>query len=228
HNGGTVGPDRCGGSKTVLFTVTNFCGTATCSATFTVTAPASVTLNCPVSTTVAACQTQAQVTAAYNAWLATASGSGGCDGQLSNNSDGAPSNCGGAKTVTFTYTNSCSATQTCAATFTVTAPASVTLNCPVSTTVAACQTQAQVTAAYNAWLATASANGGCAGGLSNNSTGAPSNCGGAKTVTFTYTNSCTATQTCAATFTVTAPASVTLNCPVSTTVAACQTQAQVT
>jgi hypothetical protein len=229
HNGGTVGPDRCGASKTVTFTLTAICqDPKTCSATFTVTAPASVSLSCPTSTTVAACQTQAQVTAAYNAWLATASASGGCDGTLSNNSSGAPSNCGGAKTVTFTYTNSCSATQTCAATFTVTAPASVSLSCPVSTTVAACQTQAQVTAAYNAWLATASGSGGCGGQLSNNSDGAPSNCGGAKTVTFTYTNSCSATQTCAATFTVTAPASVTLNCPVSTTVAACQTQAQVT
>src|SRR4030095_3263676 len=148
HNGGTVGPDRCGGSKTVLFTVTNFCGTATCSATFTVTAPASVTLHCPTSTTVAACQTQAQVTAAYNAWLATASGSGGCGGTLSNNSTGAPSNCGGAKTVTFTYTNSCSARQTCAETFTVTAPTSVTLNCAPNTTFPAALTQQQVDNAF--------------------------------------------------------------------------------
>ena len=37
HNGGTVGPNRCGGAKTVIFTASNSCGTATCSATFTVT-----------------------------------------------------------------------------------------------------------------------------------------------------------------------------------------------
>src|SRR5258706_15610944 len=44
------------------------------------------------------------------------------------------------------------------------------------------------------------------------------------TVTWTYTNSCTATQTGSATFTVTAPASESLNYPATSTVPAGQTQ----
>jgi hypothetical protein len=50
------------------------------------------------------CLTQAQVNTAFSAWLATASASGGCNGILTNNNTGAPLACGGATTVTFTYT----------------------------------------------------------------------------------------------------------------------------
>jgi hypothetical protein len=230
NNGGTAGPDACGGAKTVTFTASNSCGTQTCSAVFTVTNSPAVQLTCPTSTTVAAGQTQAAVDAAFQAWLATASASGGCNGALSNNGGtSGPLACGGAKTVTFTYTNSCAATpSTCSATFTVTGPAAVQLTCPTSTTVASCQTQAAVNTAYLAWLGTASASGGTNGGLSNNGgTTGPDACGGAKTVTFTYTNSCSAPQTCSAVFTVSNPPAVQLTCPTSTTIAGGQTQAQV-
>ncbi|MBK9012934.1 MAG: hypothetical protein IPM82_02000 [Saprospiraceae bacterium] len=227
----TGAPSACGGSKTVTFTYTSTCAplTKTCQATFTVTAAPTVIFTCPVDATIAACQTQAAVDAAYNTWLATASGSGGCNGVITTNSTGAPSACGGSKTVTFTYSSSCAPlTTSCQATFTVTAAPTVTLTCPVNTTTAACQSQAAVDAAYATWLATASASGGCNGVLTNNSTGAPSACGGSKTVTFTYTSSCAPlTTTCQATFTVTAAPGVTLTCPVNTTVPACQTQAAV-
>src|SRR5262245_17869123 len=120
-----------------------------------------VTLTCPVNTTTSACQTQAAVNTAFIAWLATASGTGGCNGILTNNNTGAPSSCGGATTVTFTYTSTCAPlTTTCQATFTVTAPPTVTLTCPVNTTITACQTQAEVNYAFNNWLATASGSGG--------------------------------------------------------------------
>ncbi|MFZ9388498.1 MAG: hypothetical protein ACO25B_11525, partial [Chitinophagaceae bacterium] len=179
-----------------------------------------VILTCPVNTPVAACQTQTAVNAQFAAWLATASGSGGCNGVLTNNNTGAPSACGGSTTVTFTYTSSCApTTTTCTATFTVTAPPPVILTCPVNTTVAACQTQTAVNAQFAAWLATASGSGGCNGVLTNNNTGAPSACGGSTTVTFTYTSSCApTTTTCTATFTVTAPPPVTLTCPAPVTV----------
>ncbi|OWY24927.1 hypothetical protein C7N43_21670, partial [Sphingobacteriales bacterium UPWRP_1] len=86
----------------------------------------------------------------------------------------------------------------------------VSLTCPQNIAVAACQTQAAVNLAFDNWLATASASGGCNGSLSNNNTGAPSACGGSTTVTFTYTSTCTPfTTTCQATFTVTATASPT-------------------
>ncbi len=121
-NNSTGAPLACGGSKTVTFTVTSTCEAAkTCTASFTVNSPAVVVLNCPSNVVEAPCQGQAVINAKFNAWLATANASGGCNGSLSNNNTGAPDHClGGTKTVTFTYTNSCGATQTCTASFTVT------------------------------------------------------------------------------------------------------------
>ncbi|MCX6319275.1 MAG: nuclease [Bacteroidetes bacterium] len=171
-------------------------------------------LTCPLNTTVAACQTQSAVNTAFANWLATASGSGGINGVLTNNNTGAPSACGGSTTVTFTYTNDCSpTTQTCTATFTVTPPATVVLTCPINTTVASCQTQAAVNTQFAAWLNTVSASGGCNGVLTNNNTGAPAACGGSTTVIFSYSSSCAPTNTCTATFTVSAPPTISITCP---------------
>ncbi len=178
------------------------------------------TITCPVNTTVAACQIQLVVNSQFASWLATASGSGGINGVLTNNNTGAPSACGGFTTVRFTYTNDCIPTSiTCTATFTVTASPTVVLSCPVNTSAAACQTQAAVNTAFANWLATASASGGCNGVFSNNNTGAPSACGGSTTVTFTYTTaSCSPAVSCNATFTVANPPAVTITCPAPLTV----------
>jgi len=90
----------------------------------TVSCTGLVNLRCAVNKTEGPCQTQVAITASYNAWLATVTASG-CNGVLTNNSTGAPSACGGSKTVTWTYTqNGCpnqAAVTTCSATFTVTA-----------------------------------------------------------------------------------------------------------
>jgi len=61
------------------------------------------------------------VNAAFVAWLATATSSGGCNGARSHNGGTTgPDACGGSKVVTFTYTSSCApTTTTCSATFTV-------------------------------------------------------------------------------------------------------------
>jgi uncharacterized repeat protein (TIGR01451 family) len=205
-NNGSGIPSACGASKTVTFTYTGTCipFTTTCSSVFTVASPSAVVLNCPGNLTEASCQTQSVINAKYASWLATATMSGGCNPGLSNNSTGAPSACGGSKTVIFTVTSSCEAAKTCSATFTVNSPASISLNCPVNVTEPPCQGQAVIDSKFASWLATANANGGCNGLLSNNNSGAPDNClGGTKTVTFTYTNSCSAPRTCNASFTVT-------------------------
>lgn len=164
-----------------------------------------VVLTCPVNTTVASCQTQAQVNASFTAWLATASGTGGCNGVLTNNNTGAPPACGGSRTVTFTYTSDCDPTETCQATFNVSPSPQVAINCPGNMTVSHCMTQAQVNAAYSAWLASATAVGGCNGALTNNSPGAPLICSPTavvRNVTFTYISSCPPNSTsCSATFT---------------------------
>ncbi|MBK8054554.1 MAG: T9SS type A sorting domain-containing protein [Saprospiraceae bacterium] len=222
-------PLVCGSSTTLTFTHINACGNQSCQATFTVPAPPPVVLNCPSSQNEAFGQTQAAINAKFATWLATATGSGGCNGVLTNNNTGAPPASGGTTTVTFTYTSSCTPlTTTCQATFTVSSVPPVVLTCPTNTTTTACQTQAAVNAAFASWLATASASGGCNGVLMNNNTGAPSACGGSTTVTFTYTSTCVpTTTTCQATFIVASAPPVVLSCPTNTTSAACRTQAAV-
>src|SRR5678815_869784 len=84
-NNNTGAPPACGGTRNVTFTVTSSCQSpVTCSASFTVTNAPAVVLNCPVSTTVTSCQTQGQVDAAFAAWLATATNSGGCNASRTN------------------------------------------------------------------------------------------------------------------------------------------------
>src|SRR5678815_1946921 len=203
-NNNTGAPPACGGTRNVTWTVTSQCESpVTCSASFTVTNAPAVVLNCPVSTTVTSCQTQGQVDAAFAAWLATATNSGGCNATRTNNNTGAPPACGGTRNVTFTVTSSCEAPVTCSASFTVTNAPAVVLNCPVSTTVTSCQTQGQVDAAFAAWLATATNSGGCNATRTNNNTTAPPACGGTRNVTFTVTSSCQSPVTCSASFTVT-------------------------
>src|SRR6185436_8153442 len=116
-------PSFCGGSTTVTWVVSNSCtATQTCTATFTVTASSAPTVTCAQSTTTAACQTQAAVNTAFNNWLNTFSTSGGCNTSVvrTPTTPTAPSFCGGSTTVTWTVSNSCTATQTCTATCTVT------------------------------------------------------------------------------------------------------------
>ena len=228
NNGGSA-PAACGGSKTVTFTVSNSCGTQSCTSTFTVTNAPAVVLTCALNTTIASCLTQTQVDALYASWLATATASGGCSlGPVTNNGGTAPNACGGSKTVTFTVTSSCESPKTCSATFQVTNAPAVVLTCAQNTTVGSCLTQGQVNTAYAAWLATATASGGCSRGpVTNNGGDAPSACGGSKTVTFTVTSACESPKTCSATFTVTNAPAVVLTCAVSTTVAAGQTQGAV-
>ena len=89
----------------------------------------------------------------------------------------------------YLYKHLCSFVSTCQATFTVVASPPVILTCPTNTTVASCQSQTAVNAAFTAWLATGTASGGCNRVLTNNNSGAPDACGGSTTVTFTYTSS---------------------------------------
>ncbi|MBK7302590.1 MAG: hypothetical protein IPI90_04915 [Saprospiraceae bacterium] len=229
-NNSTTAPDHCGGVATVTYTVTSDCEpNVTCTATFTVDPAPPVMLTCPANVTEAACQTQAQIDTKFNAWLGTASFSGGCNAMLSNNNSGpAPDHCGGSKSVTYTVTSDCEPNVTCTATFTVDPAPPVMLTCPANVTEAACQTQAQIDTKFNAWLGTAMFTGGCNGMLSNNNSGpAPDHCGGSKSVTYTVTSDCEPNVTCTATFTVDPAPPVMLTCPANATEAACQTQAEI-
>lgn len=82
----------------------------------------------------------------------------------------------------------------------------ISLSCAEDFQMSACQSQTAVDAAYATWLASAVGHGCNAGVLTTNNTGAPSACGGSKTVTFTLTMTCPPRPqqviTCMATFTV--------------------------
>ncbi|HEV7331534.1 MAG TPA: hypothetical protein VGN63_10890 [Flavisolibacter sp.] len=219
-------PPACGGSTTVTWTVTG-CSTVTCSATFTVTNAPAVVLTAPANMTVGACQTQAQVDAAFATWLSGVQASGGCNLQVSNGNPSAPSACGGSVEVTWTASSSCEANKTASATFTVTGAPAVQLTAPANMTVGACQTQAQVNSAFATWLAGVQASGGCGLSLSNGNPTAPSACGGSVMVTWTASSSCEADKTASATFTVTGAPAVNLTCPQNVTLAAGQTPEQI-
>ncbi len=240
-------PSICGGSVNVTWTYTvGSCGqTQSCTRTFTVAAPAPVVINCGQNVTLPACSTQAQLNAAWTAFLNSTTASGGCGGVLTRTSCSAPSLCGGYVDVTWKYTvNSCGQQSgcgssnyvTCTRRFTVEAPSQVTFRCGNNVTLPACSTQAQLDAAWAMFLASTTASGGCGGVLTNNATTAPSLCGGYKDVTWTYTVASCGTQsgcgstntvTCTKRFTVAAPSQVVFTCGANVTVAACKTQAQV-
>lgn len=189
-----------------------------------------LSLTCPGNDTVAACQPQHIVDSAYNAWLASATVSGGCDNRVRNSGKGeAPSTCGGTTTVVFTATDCKGHRVTCSASFTV-MPAVLTpivLSCPANETVAACQSQHMVDSLYHAWLASATVSGGCDTKLHHSERHKePASCGGTDTIVFTATDCSGNSATCSATFVV-LPAVLTpivLTCPANDTVASCQSQ----
>jgi len=106
----------------VTWTIADKCyAGSTYSATFTINETPAPVLVCAQNMTVSACQTQAEVDAAYAAWLASATMAQGCNAVMTNNSGDAPTAfLAGTKIVTFTVTSDCgAATLTCTATFTV-------------------------------------------------------------------------------------------------------------
>lgn len=205
-NNNSGAPSACGGVAVVTFTATSTCDpTVTCSAVFSVTAAPAAVLLCPMNEIEAACQTQIEIDTAFAIWLRTVSFSGACNPLLNNDNTGAPSFCGGFKTVQFTLNSSCEPPKTCNATFSVTDAPPVILNCPMDREEAAGQTQAAIDTKFAAWLASASFTGGCNPFFSNNNSGAPPSTGGSTDVTFEVKSSCESTKTCSSNFTVKFP-----------------------
>ena len=213
-NCGATAPSACGGYKDVTwtYTVSNSCGSyptgcnsngqITCTKRFTVLAAPAVVMNCGNNVTVPACSTQAQVNAAWTAFLASTTASGGCSGVLTNNTSAsaAPSACGGYKDVTWTYTvsNACGTVPTgcnsngqitCTKRFTVASTPAVVLNCGNNVTRSTCDSQSQINAAWASFLCSTTASGGCSGSLTNNAPSCAPAAGrcGYVDVTWTYT-----------------------------------------
>jgi hypothetical protein len=213
--GAPTAPPACGGSVTATYRVTSACAAdAVCTKTFTVANAPVVVLNCPADVAETACQTQTAIDAAFADWLSAFGFSGGCgaNGAFDGGAPTAPPACGGSVTATYRVTSACAADAVCTKTFTV-ANAPVVLDCPENVTVSNCQTQAQVNAAFLAWLAEATFSGGCGASSTNDAGSAPPAGGGIVTVIFRVQSACATDVTCSRTFTVSPAATISLICP---------------
>ncbi|MCB9300917.1 MAG: DUF11 domain-containing protein [Lewinellaceae bacterium] len=198
-------PSACGGSVTINYTASNSCGqSASCSATFTVAPATPLSVSCPQNASQGNCLTQAQVNAAFNAWKAQFSVSGGCNPQSTNLAQiSAPSACGGSVTINFTATDICGQSASCSATYTVAQAPLLSVSCPQNATQGSCLTQAEVNAAFNAWKAQFGVSGGCSPQSTNLAQfTAPIACGGSVTINYTATDNCGQSASCSATYTV--------------------------
>jgi hypothetical protein len=208
-----------------------------------------VVFNAGNNVTVPTCSTQAQISAAWTAFKASTTASGGCGGVLTNNAPAyPPSTCGGYVDVTWSYSVATCGQQsgcgnqnstTITRRFTVASPPQVVFKCSNNVTVPACSTQAQINAAWTSFLCSTTASGGCGGVLTNNAPAyPPSACGGYVDVTWTYSssNSCNQStcsnhsnhgnQTCTKRFTVSSGSAVDVTGPTSVTYNGCDFTSQ--
>ena len=127
----------------ITFIVTDDCGSSSCTATFSVEPAPLIQANCPAPVVIDDCSSQAEINAAFAAWKAQFSVSGGCDAMGSNLDNFiAPDVCdGGVVTIDFGAEGTCSS-DNCTSTFTVPAsenqlqlievPDDVTVSCDIA------------------------------------------------------------------------------------------------
>ncbi len=222
-------PDICGSTTSVTWTVTSACeGPVTCSADFEVPTPEAVELDCASDMTIDDCVSQDEINTAYTNWLNSASFTGGCNGELSNNGPAsAPNACAGGGTVdvTWTVTSSCELDVTCMASFTVPGAEVVVLDCAEDMETGECMSQDDINDAFASWLMSASFEGGCDADMTNDGEGLePSACGSTTTVIWTVTSACEGPVTCSADFEVPTPAEVAIDCQTDMSIDACTSQ----
>ncbi len=119
-------PSSCGGTVTIEYTASDECGQSeTRSASFTLN-PEVLTVSCPGDEVQAACQNQAAIDAAFAAWKAQFTFSGGCGTVATDLSVvSAPNACGGTVIVNYTATDICGQVSNCSAIFAIDAPSDV-------------------------------------------------------------------------------------------------------
>ncbi|MEE9371803.1 MAG: SdrD B-like domain-containing protein [Saprospiraceae bacterium] len=114
-------PDACdGGNVTVTFTVTDDCDTKSCTATFSVDAPAPLIVSCPGDVRITACTSQDEINNQFNNWLSSFNFSGGCNAfTLSDGLPTPPNVCdGGVVEFEYIVVDDCG-TKSCSSRFTV-------------------------------------------------------------------------------------------------------------
>src|SRR5690625_2498385 len=198
---GYSAPGLCeGGEVSVTYGVSDLCSEASISVTFTVTAPADLVYTDPSDADEESCEyaDQAAVDAAFAAWVdaqtAVLNVSGGCEPQISNNSEevSIPLLCdGGSATVTWTISDLCE-TKTVSADFKLTAPDAISISSPEDYIADATDftDQAAINAAFDSWLAEFDVSGGCAPQGDYGNVSAPTLCGGSVEVTYAVTDLC--------------------------------------
>ena len=202
-------PDSCGGMTIVTWTLINGCnGETNYIDTFTVLDFPDVVVTEAGTVEQASCQSQDDIDAAFASWLGTFSISGGCSATFSTNpaTPTVPDSCGGMTIVTWTVSSEhCYTPTTHIDTFTVlTAPEIIVFEAG-SIEQAACQTQAQIDAAFLNWGSEFFASGGCSLNITIDPEipTAPDSCGGMTIVTWTVSaEDCYITTTHVDTFTV--------------------------
>ncbi|NNE27492.1 MAG: T9SS type A sorting domain-containing protein, partial [Saprospiraceae bacterium] len=193
--------------STVTYTVTSRCGSVqVTTATFALGSAPDLGLVCPGNIVIPSDLTQGEVDEAFADWLEDAGFSGCCNGILTNNAGNAPNFTGGSVTVIFYVSSDCYPMTSCSATFTVSDSKIHVLDCPEDKVLTGCYTQDEIDQAYAAWLAEVEYASDCGATLNHEGDGAPGECGGSTTVTWTMSTGCTPDITCSATFTVEVPA----------------------
>jgi hypothetical protein len=227
-NGSATGSDGCGGVSitfsdvsvpgcgnteiiTRTWTATDDCGlTSSCNQTITVVDTTPPTVSCPSDTTVE-CGGDTSPTS-----NGSATGSDGCGGVVITFSDISVSSCGNTEVITRTWTatDDCGLTSSCAQSITVEDSNPPTINCPSDTTVE-CGGDTSPTS-----NGSATSSDGCGGVVITFSDVSVPGCGNTEIITRTWTatDNCGLTLSCTQTITVVDTTPPTVSCPSDTTV----------
>ncbi|HOP13079.1 MAG TPA: hypothetical protein PLH09_03820, partial [Lentimicrobium sp.] len=194
--GTPVAPVLCtGGTTTVTYTYSDLCESGSVQATFTINAPTAIVISEPddYSADATGFADQAAINAAFATWLEGFGVTGGCNPQGSYGTPSAPTLCGGFTEVTYNVSDLCQ-TGTATATFTIVSPNPLVINEPNNYSGSSCTfaNQAELNAAFAAWLNGFSVSGGFNPvGAIVGSPVAPALCqGGTTTVTYNVTDEC--------------------------------------
>lgn len=126
-----MNPGECSGATTTTITaeISDLCGTTTTyDATLTVTASTPLAIACPADLTYNGCGDAAAADAAFAAWVASYTVSGGCPTTMvTNTASAAAPAAGSSEVVSYTVTDDCGRMEQCSATFT-TAPCTFEFN----------------------------------------------------------------------------------------------------
>ena len=222
-----------GANLSFTYTVTDACGSQSCSSTFAVAPATPIQVTCAPAVNLPACSTDAAVLAAYTAWAGGFSFTGGCSATTNIGTIPALTAnafCAGANlSFTYTVTDACGS-QSCSSTFAVAPATPIQVTCAPAVNLPACSTDAAVLAAYTAWAGGFSFTGGCSA-TTNIGTipalTANAFCAGANlSFTYTVTDAC-GSQSCSSTFAVAPATPIQVTCAPAVNLPACSTDAAV-